>query len=228
MKRILFCLIAVVVVFVLSGSVMAGLTNKGPFAYDDGAGHTGSVNLIYDDDFDITWVGDGNFAWTTEYDDDGRMNWNDAKTWAGGLTIGGFADWRLPTALNNVSPFGPDSGYDVTGSEMGHLFYEELGGTARNTISSSTDSDLALFPNLQDSLYWTGTELSGSFAWDFVFSNGIQRAPSKNDGNYGLAVHSGDVAAAVPEPALGLLLGISFVGLVGVGAIRKLKQKAAT
>ncbi len=31
--------------------------------------------------------------------------------------------------------------------------------------------------------------------------------------------------AAVPEPSLGLLLGISLVGLVGVGAVRKIKQK---
>ncbi len=29
----------------------------------------------------------------------------------------------------------------------------------------------------------------------------------------------------VPEPSLGLLLGISLVGLVGVGAVRKIKQK---
>ncbi len=31
----------------------------------------------------------------------------------------------------------------------------------------------------------------------------------------------------VPEPGLGLLLGISLIGLVGVGAVRKIKQKKA-
>ncbi len=32
---------------------------------------------------------------------------------------------------------------------------------------------------------------------------------------------------SVPEPSLGLLLGISLIGLVGVGAVRKIKQKKA-
>jgi|GEM_PF-2423635 hypothetical protein len=52
-----------------------------------------------------------------------------AVTWADGLTIGGFTDWRLPTALNQDGS-GPDSGRE-DGSEMSHLFYNELGGTAQ-------------------------------------------------------------------------------------------------
>ncbi|MCP3907116.1 MAG: DUF1566 domain-containing protein, partial [Oceanicoccus sp.] len=179
---------------------MAGLIDRGSFAYTDGASNTGFVNLIYDEDFDITWVGDGNFAQTTGYDGDGRMGWDAANTWAGGLAIGGFADWRLPTALNNVSPFGPDFGLNVTGSEMGHLFYGELGGTANQPISLSSDSDLALFPNLQDFFYWSGTEYSGLayYAWYFDFYSGTQYAYDLFNSYYGLAVRSGDVAA-VPE-----------------------------
>ncbi len=121
MKRVLFCLLALILALGLSGSVMAGLVDRGSFAYDDGAGNTVNVNLIYDEDFNITWVGDGNFAQTTGYDGDGRMNWNEANTWSGGLTIGGFADWRLATTDPEVS------GSNQTGSEMGRLFYEELG-----------------------------------------------------------------------------------------------------
>ncbi len=33
--------------------------------------------------------------------------------------------------------------------------------------------------------------------------------------------------ASVPEPSLGLLIGTSLIGLVGVGAVRKIKQKKA-
>ncbi len=33
-------------------------------------------------------------------------------------------------------------------------------------------------------------------------------------------------AASVPEPSLGLLLGISLIGLVGAGVVRRIKQKA--
>ena len=32
-------------------------------------------------------------------------------------------------------------------------------------------------------------------------------------------------AQPVPEPSLGLLLGISLIGLLGVGTVRKIKQK---
>ena len=120
MKRILFCLLAAIVVFGLSRPAMAVLIDRGSFTYDDGAGNTGSVNLIYDVDFDITWVGDGNFALTTGFDGDGLMDWSTSFSWADGLTIGGLSDWRLPTAINQDLS-GPDSGH-VTGIAMGHLF----------------------------------------------------------------------------------------------------------
>ncbi len=88
MKNILFGMLVMLTVFCLSTPADATLYNRGSFAYDDGASHTGVVNLIYDDDFDITWVGDGNFAMTTGFDADGKMDWGTAVDWAGGLTIG--------------------------------------------------------------------------------------------------------------------------------------------
>src|SRR3990172_7999677 len=100
-----------------------GLTVQGQATLiDRGSG------LIYDDDFNITWLQDANYAQTSGFDADGRMSWNTAMTWADALTYEGFTDWRLPSALNQDGS-GPCLGY-CTGSEMGHLYYTELGNSA--------------------------------------------------------------------------------------------------
>ena len=178
-------------------TVQATLIDRGSFAYDDGAGNTGFVNLIYDQDFDITWVGDGNFAQTTGFDADGRMNWDPSVAWAGGLTIGGFTDWRLPTALNQDGT-DPLDGFNVTGSEMGHLFYGELGGSAGSAILNSVDPDLGLFPNLQNNFYYSDTEYAASptnYVWEFLTKNGSQGVGNKDSDWFALVVRDGDVAA---------------------------------
>jgi len=72
--------------------------------YDRGNG------LIYDDDLDITWLQDANYAATSGYDVDGEMTWFDAVDWADQLTFSGYASWQLPTQ-----------------SQMEHLHYSELG-----------------------------------------------------------------------------------------------------
>ncbi len=175
--------------------------------------------LIYDDDRDLTWYDFSNMAGT----------WDAQETWAGALevTFGGtiYDDWRLPTAFNGDGS-DPTNGYNAD-SEMGHLYYDD---DALNIDAGGSLNNADNFQKLVSSFYWSGTEYSADTvtAWIFFFDDGGQGTPSKGvNGFYGLAVRSGDVAA-VPEPTLGLLLGISIVGLVGVGAIRKLKQKAAT
>ncbi|NOT84488.1 MAG: DUF1566 domain-containing protein [Methylococcaceae bacterium] len=74
--------------------------------------------LIYDQDFNITWLADANYAKTSGFDADGVMDWQTANTWAANFTYGGYSDWRLPTTPDADSSVG----YNQTSSELGHLF----------------------------------------------------------------------------------------------------------
>ena len=136
-------------------SVNATLYNRGT----DSLGNS----LIYDDDLNITW-----------YDFSNAVNtWQNQANWANTLSInfGGaiYDDWRLPSAVDHPSyVVGYDStttaGWNITSSEMGHLFYTELGNKGYcNTSGNCPQSGWGLtntgnFLNLQQHLYWSGTE----------------------------------------------------------------------
>ena len=146
------------------------------------------VDLVYDDDRDLTWVADANL-FKTQSDADsgtaqaiindigsidghplvlgdfntvsGRMTWWGATAWAewlGNEGYGGANDWDLQSALNSDSsgPCGP--GFDCTDSDLGHLFYAEGNLTSLNSFTDSAELNNR-FTNLQDFVYWSGTEL---------------------------------------------------------------------
>ena len=185
---------------------------------------------LYDHDRDITWLANANAGAGSTFDDgasstDGRMTWASANAWAASLTVGGFTDWRLPTTVQPDPSCGfqtgdtPPQGYgaNCTGSEIGHLFYDELGVTAGSSILTSTDPDLALFSNVQTNYYWSGTEFAPDpiKAWSFLTDGGSQLVNNKYSSYFAWAVRSGDVSV-VPIPAAVWLLGSGLIGLLAV------------
>jgi hypothetical protein len=70
----------------------------------------------------------------------GRMTWLGATAWVDQLDFGGIIDWRLPDTLQpdtscDLQGAPGSRGFNCTGSELGHLFYNELGGTAGQSIT---------------------------------------------------------------------------------------------
>ena len=196
--------------------------------------------VVNDTDRNIVWLANANLADTNSFgvsgiDADGTMSWLTAQNWIGAMNTAnylGYNDWRLPTTLqpdpscgsqfNAGAPFGNQGfGVNCTGSEMGHLFYNELGGTAGSSILTSGDPDLGLFSNLQSNIYWSGTEYGPNTpnAWLFYFNDGDQLNGFKDNTLYALAVRPGQVSA-VPEPGSALLFGIGLLGLLGVARRR--------
>ena len=171
-----------------------------------------------------------NLTWLQNWDTNGLMDWTTANNWANNLVYGGFDDWRLPTTNTTASSncdenFDPGAGfpqqyhgYNCTGSEMGHMLYNEFGATAGLSIlAGSNAANLALFTNVQSYFYWSGTEYAPSpvGAWGFGTRDGTQTFDFKSFALYAVAVRAGDVATSVPEPqtlALALLaLGATVV-----------------
>lgn len=134
--------------------------------------------MVYDSDLNITWLANANLAATETFgvagiNANGSMLPDTAQLWLTAMnTISylGYSDWRLPR-IWNPDPNGiftddePILGSDViplglcnrgceilnnaTGSDLGHLFYSEIGATAGNSIQTGSVTELSKFSNIQ-------------------------------------------------------------------------------
>ncbi|MBI4697668.1 MAG: hypothetical protein HY758_01795, partial [Nitrospirae bacterium] len=196
-------LLARVFVFSLQAHADLELRGEGTSAY-------GTFRLIYDTDLDITW-----YDYTFPAYSNGKLQmWQDQMNSVSSLSVnfGGIAydGWRFPSAgyLGAV-------GYNLTNSEMGHLYYTELGnkgytytnGCGTGGSSSPCLSNTGDFQNLMATRYWTGTE-DDLYPYPYVDgsqNNGYFEAPVFNtaDGEQtvgptrlkysAIAVHDGNV-----------------------------------
>jgi len=217
---------------------------------------------VYDADRDISWIADANLALTNQFGlalsgsqfdstpntvgSTGLMTWDNANAWIAGMNAAnylGFNDWRLPvTAVPDINCTGDDAattpvagppGFHCTGSEMGHLVYDEFGGTPGTDLMLTADPiELAKFTNLGPGVShfsWSSTEWALSpveFAWAFEFGNGQESNNAKVNSLFAIAVRSGDVGAAAPVPAIGLPgLIIMTIGLLASGAVAMLGRE---
>ncbi len=171
-------------VFGLTFSANAALVDN-----DDGT--------ITDTDTNLMWIQDANYAFTSGYDADGKMYRLDAMAWASTLGYAGHNDWRIPSALNSDGS-GPCLVFNCTDSEMGHLYYTELGNVAWGPPTNTGP-----FVNLQIDDYWYDTEYNAQYAVRFDFAMGDQNLSSKNMYEYyALAVRD---ISIVPEPISSVL-----------------------
>jgi hypothetical protein len=134
------------------------------------------------------------------------------------LNINGISGWRLPVTLQPDSTCsgqlpGWSGDYNCTGSEIGHLFYDELGGLSGHSIATMHNNAYSLFINLQTNNdgygYWSSTEYSPAAGgpgadgvWVFRTYIGSQDVSDRSAYLYAMAVHDGDISTiSIPAPA---------------------------
>ncbi len=181
---------------------------------------------VYDADANLYWLANANLAATNTFGvsgirSNGRATWNTAQSWITAMNTAnylGYNDWRLPTTLQpdptcRLQSGGDSFGINCSGSELGNLFYNELGGVAGSSILTTNNADFALFNNVQSNAYWSGTEYAPDpdDAWGFDTHSGSQGAGNKNNDLYARDVRPGQ-DAALPEPSTELLHAIGVLG----------------
>lgn len=229
-KHILACFVMILLVLTVC-NVHAELITIGTATYN------GSV-------YNLIWDGNNNgrsVVWL-DYSAD-NATFADQTAWAGrlsatltnlhtpGYNVTWNGGWRLPGVVDGlVGDLGHDgqttAGYNITSSEMGHLYYTELGNKGAKTKegirlgSGFGLIETGAFKNVSSGLYLSGTagladpDYAGS-AWYHQTQLGYQDIMDINQGLSAIALRTADVSelSAVPVPGAIWLLGTGLSSL---------------
>lgn len=219
-KQTRIVLAATLLAAMVAGTAHATLITIGNATNSDGY----SVKLIWDNDApfgSVVWLDNtygGGIWWSHDY-------WQNFLTSDltvhvnPGYTISWTDDsWRLPRTLDNGIYYPAEdgtssTGYNITSSELGHLWYTELGNTAHEIMSNAGE-----FDHLGKRVYWSETEpaINTNNAYCFVTETGLQTHMNKESGYSFMFVRSAEVdTTPVPEPSTLLLVAGGLAGLVG-------------
>lgn len=168
--------------------------------------------MIYDTVLNVTWLADADYAQTSGYDSDGKMDWASAVAWAEQLSYCGYSDWRLPRTLpvngtsyiNNLSYDGSsDVGYNINSrsSELAFMFAVNLNNQSYyDTSGNGPQSGYGMantspFVNVHEYYYWSATELETipGYSWGYSFIVGGQRMYYQPSKHHAWALRDGDV-----------------------------------
>jgi hypothetical protein len=171
--------------------------------------------IIHDTRLGINWLADANLAEHHTFhitqginpnpkdstilniNPDGSMKYKTAVAWIKAMNARnylGHSNWRLPMATDTRATYyitGDGIGDEFQGSEMGELYYTELGATAGSTILRPPSTQ-GPFNHFQPYLYWSGTpgdlNPNGQGYITFSFGNGFQGANFNKDQMYVIPV----------------------------------------
>jgi hypothetical protein len=174
----------------------------------------GTVTQIRTDGSRLMWLKDANTVYTSGYStfNNGTIVWSEANNWIDSLNSSiylNYSDWRLPKTLpvngveynyNFSSDGSTDWGFNIKSlnSEMGYLFYEELGNIGYRATDGSFPqpgwglSNVGPFVNVQNYVYWSDMEgaPNPNAAWAFDFNRGGQDGVLIENDRYAWAVRS--------------------------------------
>jgi hypothetical protein len=171
-----------------------------------------SYNLVWDNDNNgksIVWL---------DYTAD-NTQWEEQAAWAAGLNspyiltynifdryqVTWDGDWRLPDVGDNPGQgsSGAGMGTDQKTSEIGHLYFVEIGLSSYRTYTSyEVNYYSGAFENLVAHDYWYRNEFEGDsrFVWHFNMAGGAQNAGWGTGWGYGLAVREASIEVVSDAP----------------------------